>query len=116
MLSPANTKIWLYPTPIDFRKGMDSLSYIVADKLKMNPASGQLFIFRNKGLTKLKMLYWEDNGYWLFYKRLSKGKFILPIISDAAMGISRQQFSWLLSGLSLLEKTSHKPLKVQHIY
>ena len=77
----------------------------------MNPASGQLFIFRNKGLTKLKMLYWEDNGYWLFYKRLSKGKFILPIISDAAMGISRQQFSWLLSGLSLLEKTVINPLK-----
>ena len=95
---------------------MDSLSYIVADRLKMNPASGQLFIFRNKGLTKLKMLYWEDNGYWLFYKRLSKGKFILPKISGAAMGISRQQFSWLLSGLSLLEKTSHNPLKVQHIY
>ena len=95
---------------------MDSLSYIVADRLKMNPASGQLFIFRNKGLTKLKMLYWEDNGYWLFYKRLSKGKFVLPKIDDTAMGINRQQFSWLLSGLSLLEKTSHKPLKVQHIY
>jgi transposase len=48
---------------------------MVADHLNLNPASGQLFLFRNKTQKKLKILWWDKNGFWLFYKRLEKGKF-----------------------------------------
>lgn len=94
-----NAPIWFYPKPVDFRKQMDGLVMLVADHLQLNPTSGQLFLFRNRHANKIKMLWWEKNGFWLCYKRLEKGKLKFPKINDAAMSLTSEQFSWLLSGL-----------------
>jgi len=94
-----NAAIWLYPMPVDFRRQMDGLVMLVADHLQMNPTSGQLFLFRNRHANKIKMLCWDKNGFWLCYKRLEKGKLKFPKINDAAMSLTSEQFSWLLSGL-----------------
>jgi transposase len=99
MLSTYTTPIWLYPKPIDFRCQIDGLVILVADQLKLNPTSGQLFIFRNKKANKIKMLWWDWNGFCLLYKRLERGKLIFPKINDQAMELTRDQLSWLLSGL-----------------
>jgi transposase len=66
---PSNTTIWFHRQPIDFRKQIDGLVLLVADTLDKDPTSGQLFIFRNKKADQLKILYWEDDGFWMFYKR-----------------------------------------------
>ena len=50
-----NAAIWLYPTPVDFRKQMDGLVMLVADHLDMNPTSGQLFLFRNRHANKSEL-------------------------------------------------------------
>jgi len=76
-----NAAIWLYPKPVDFRKQMDGLVMLVADHLQLNPTSGQLFLFRNRHANKIKMLWWENNGFWLCYKRLEKGKLKFPKIN-----------------------------------
>lgn len=110
MLSFFNTQIWLHPKPIDFRKQIDGLVLIIADHLQMNPASGQLFLFRNKQRDKLKMLYWEHNGFWLLYRRLEKGRFKFPDLSKAVIELNRDEFSWLLSGLDFTKHNSFKPL------
>jgi transposase len=91
--------IWLYPIQIDFRKQIDGIVILVADYLNLNPASGQLFLFRNRTGNKLKILWWDKNGFWLFYKRLEKGKFKFPEISAETIELSREQMGWLLSGL-----------------
>ena len=100
MLLPFNAEIFLYPKPIDFRKQIDGIVEIVADTLDMNPTSGQIFIFRNKLADKLKILYWDRNGFWLLYRRLEQGKFIIPQ-DGVAMSLTLDQFNWLLTGLNI---------------
>lgn len=99
MLGLLNTRIWLYPKPIDFRKQMDGLIMLVADQLKLTPTSGEIFLFRNRHSNKIKILYWERNGFWLCYKRLEQGKLLFPSINDEALYLTSDQLSWLLSGL-----------------
>ncbi len=99
MLWSFNQKIWLYKLPTDFRKQIDGLVLIVADRLNEDPTSGQLFLFRNRQANKLKMLWWDNNGFWLFYKRLEKGRFKLPAICDETTSIHRDELMALLSGL-----------------
>jgi transposase len=103
MLLPFNTDIWLYPNPIDFRKQMDGLVMLVADHLKLKPTSGQIFLFRNRHANKIKLLWWDRNGFWLCYKRLEQGRLKFPAKSDTAMILTSEQFSWLLSGLDFAE-------------
>lgn len=107
MLFPSTLPIWLYPMPIDFRKQIDGLVLLIADHMKLNPTSGQLFLFRNKTAKKIKLLFWDKNGFWLFYKRLEKGRFIFPEIEDHIIKLSSDQLSWLLSGLDF---SSHESL------
>jgi transposase len=99
MLSSYRLPIWLYPKPIDFRKQIDGLVLLIADHLDLNPASGQLFLFRNRSANKLKLLWWDTNGFWLCYKRLEQGRLIFPTIEDKVLELSYHQLSWLLSGL-----------------
>ena len=74
MILPFKAPIYFYRKPIDFRCGIDGLCLLVADKLKDNPSSGNIFIFRNKGNDRIKILYYENNGFWLLYIRLEQGK------------------------------------------
>jgi len=73
-----NQTIWYYQFPIDFRKQVDGLVLLIADKLERDPVSGQLFIFRNRQSNKLKLLWWDHHGFWLLYRRIEKGRFKLP--------------------------------------
>jgi transposase len=116
MLLPFQAAIWFYPKPVDFRRQMDGLVILISSHLKKDPTSGQLFLFRNKHSDKIKILYWDDRGFWLCYKRLESGKFIFPAIQDVAMEITREQFSWLLSGLDFTKYTSIPKLKVSNFY
>lgn len=105
MLLSFNGNIWLYPNPIDFRKQIDAIVLLVADHLQLNPTSGQLFLFRNR-TAKIKMLWWDRNGFWLCYKRLEKGKLKFPAIIDQALQLTRDQLGWLLSGLDCMKQIS----------
>jgi len=107
MIFTMNEPIWFHPAPIDFRKQLDGLIMLVADQLQLNPASGQLFLFRDRTGRKIKMLWCDRNGFWLFYKRFEKGRLIFPKSGDAVMSLTRDQLSWLLSGLDCL---MHSPL------
>lgn len=93
------TPIWLYPVPVDFRKQIDGLVILIADKLEKDPASSELFIFRNRTADKVKLLWYDNNGFWLCYKRLEKGRLKFPSQSADIFELSREQLSWLLSGL-----------------
>lgn len=68
-------RIFLAIAPIDFRKGIHGISTICRAQLQQDPLSGHYFIFRNKRMTDIKMLYYDTQGFCLFQKRLSAGKF-----------------------------------------
>jgi transposase len=104
MVFPFQASIWLYPKPVDFRKQMDGLVLLVADHLQLNPTSGQLFLFRNRSANKIKVLWWDRNGFWLCYKRLEQGRFMFPPVQDTVMTLTRDQLSWLLSGIDYLKQ------------
>ena len=106
MLLSYATPIWLYPKPIDFRKQIDGIVILIADHLQLNPVSGQLFLFRNCHANKIKMLWWDRNGFCLFYKRIEKGRLKFPTVHDQVLELTRDQLSWLLSGLDYMKQSS----------
>lgn len=69
--------------PVDFRKSIDGLAIAVGRALGRDPMGGEMFLFRNRTRTALKALYWTPNGFVLVYKRLERGRFVLP---DVAVG------------------------------
>ena len=78
-------RILLAIEPADFRKGIDGLARLCRTALKSDPFSGAVFVFRNKKATALKILVYDGQGFWLFQKRLSKGRFgWWPQDTDAA--------------------------------
>lgn len=93
------TRIYLAVAPVDMRKSFDGLSAVVVDVLKLNPLDGHLFLFRGKCGDKIKVLYWNRNGFALWYKRLEKGRFKWPRTAQSPLEISAQEFALLLDGI-----------------
>jgi transposase len=79
MLSwPPTVRIFLCADATDMRKGFDSLACLVESSLALDPLSGHLFVFRSRRGDRIKILYWDKDGYALWYKRLEKGSFRFP--------------------------------------
>jgi len=116
MLSFVNSKMWFYKQPIDFRKQIDGLVILLADQLNQNPTSGQIFIFRSRKGDRVKILFWERNGFWLLYKRLEKGRFKFPNIEDSQLELNPEQLDWLLSGLNMMEHRLLPTVKATSFY
>ena len=96
---PAGVRVYLAMGPTDMRKGIDSLSVLVQEHLKLDPFSGQLFAFRGRRGGLLKVLYWDSQGFCLFAKRLEKGRFVWPITREGVVTLSPAQLSMLLEGI-----------------
>ena len=76
--SPDLPMVYLCREAVDFRKGLHALAVLVESQLKLDPFSAQLFAFRNRRATAVKVLYWERNGFCLWQKRLEKERFHWP--------------------------------------
>lgn len=81
------------------RKSFDGLCGIVRSELKTDPLSGSLFVFCNRRRNMVKLLYWERDGFVIFYKRLERGTFTLPDKCPADGLIDRRQLSMLMEGI-----------------
>lgn len=84
--------------PVDFRKGIDGLAGLCEHELKTNPRSGTLFVFISRDLTKVKILTYEGNGFWLITKRLSKGRFKFPKLAEPLSSYHAGELRKLLLG------------------
>lgn len=85
-------KVYLHREPVDFRKQINGLSVIVQEALKMDPFEDALFVFINCSRNRIKALYWERNGFCLWFKRLEKDKFSWPKhLRDDVVTISEQK-------------------------
>jgi transposase len=110
MLNKVSTEqVYLACGSTDMRKSIDGLAAIVQISFSLDPFSTGLFVFCNKTRNKLKILQWEHNGFWLYYKRLEKGKFHWPTENNSEpKNISQRELNWLLDGLELEQKHAHK--------
>ena len=69
------TRIFIKPGPTDFRKQINGLSIVVAEDMKLDPFGNFIFLFSNKRRNRIKILFWDKNGFWLMLKRLEKDRF-----------------------------------------
>ena len=86
-------------TPVDFRRGMDSLAGLVQLSLGANPFCGDIFIFRSKRADRVKILVWDTSGLVLIWKQLQQGAFRWPPVMDGVMKRSPVEFAALFDGL-----------------
>ncbi len=103
MLSlPPSVRIFLCSQPTDMRKSFDTLAALVRDALQDNPLSGHLFVFRNKLGDRLKLLFWDTDGFVIYYKRLEEGSFQFPAArSNHGVEIRAADLAMLLDGVDL---------------
>lgn len=92
-------RYFLYGQPTDMRCGMYSLAAIVANSLRQNPLSGDIFIFIGKRGNQIRLLEWDKDGYALYSKRLEKGTFERP--SGEKLELSAQELMLILAGIQL---------------
>ena len=110
---PQMPRIYLYREPVDFRKSYRGLAAIVEQELGHNPFEGALYAFTNRRRDKIKLLYWEDNGFVLYYKSLAEEKFYWPKGKDEVLTLSGQQINWLLDGYDLGAMKGHRKLQYE---
>jgi transposase len=99
----ANVRIFLCTLPTDMRRGFDRLAETVRASLCRDPLDGSLFVFRSRGGDRLKILYWDKDGFCLWYKRLEEGTFRFPATQPGAAGveIKASEMAMLLEGIDL---------------
>jgi transposase len=66
---PPAVRIWLGTQPVDLRRSFDALAEQVRQHLLADPLSGHLFVFRNKRADRVKLLYWDEDGFVIIYKK-----------------------------------------------
>lgn len=108
MLSiPSNTPIYLYTPPADLRKGFDGLSGLVRKHLG-DPLSGALFLFVNRRRDRMKILHWDNGGFWLYYRLLEKGTFEQLAADGEKLQIDAAQLTMLLAGVTVASSKRRK--------
>jgi transposase len=101
---PRQVKIFVALQPTDMRRGFPGLSGEVQSTLDQDPLSGHLFLFRNRRRDRIKILFWDGDGYVIYYKQLARGSFEFPEPSgphSAVAQIRASELSMLLDGIEL---------------
>ena len=106
-------QVYVHREAVDFRKQVNGLTALVEQELKLDPFAPACFVFRNKRADKVKLIWWERNGFWLAYKRLEQDRFVWPRGEAAVITLSLQQLQWLLAGFDLGAMRGHAPRHYQ---
>ena len=100
---PSSVRVYLAAEPVDLRRGHDGLVAIVRNTWKLDPFEGHLFVFLGRRLDRVKILVWDCNGFVLYYKRLSQGRFRMPSIPAGATRVAMDAttLAMLLDGIDV---------------
>ena len=100
MIGPGTgVRVYLACGTTDMRKGIAGLAALAQDVLRQNPASGAVFAFRGRRGDRLKLLYWDGQGFCLYYKVLERGRFPWPVAGDGAARLTSAQLAMLWEGI-----------------
>jgi len=100
---PPSVRIYFATALVDMRNGIDGLRAMVEGALKKDPYGGHLFVFVGKSKDKVKILFWDRNGFVLYLKRLERGRFQLPAVDERTKHVAMEpaQLAMLLDGIDL---------------
>jgi transposase len=102
---PAQIRVFVYRLPTDMRKSFHGLVALTESAVKQDPLSGSLFVFFNRQRDRIKILYWGQTGFCIWYQQLQKGTYQLPaaksLEEQETMEVTRAQLSLILDGIDL---------------
>ena len=100
MLTFGGGRIFLVAGATDMRKSFNGLAGIVRERLQDDPMSRDLFFFCNRGKNRMKVLVSDESGMWVLAKRLDRGTFAWPAVTDGVVKVEyrEEQLALLLSG------------------
>jgi len=102
MLNVTGKRVYLACGKTDMRKSINGLAAIVEGTFKLDPFDGALFVFCNRSRDRVKILEWDGDGFWLYFKRLEKGHFRWPEPGEeATMTLSGEELNILLGGAKI---------------
>lgn len=109
-------KVYLACGKTDLRKSINGLSEIVQHHFKLDPRQKILFGFCNRQRNRVKILVWEDNGFWIHFKRIEKGSIVWPEISDDehTMDITLEDFENLIKSPGIRQKIKRQEVWKKH--
>lgn len=110
-----NNKVFLVLGSTNMRKSINGLMIEVSNHEGLDVFSGNFFVFCNATKKIIKILYWEQNGFCLWQKRLEKHHFKWPNNRSEVYAIDPKQLRWLLDGLDIKQLTSHRELLYKNV-
>lgn len=107
---PVSVRVYLCLDPCDMRRSFDGLHALVRDHLQLDAFAGHLYLFANKRKDRLKLLYWDRDGFAIWAKRLEAGCFAIPTGEPGSpqLEITTEELGALLSGIDLSSATRRK--------
>ena len=112
MLTFTGKRIYLACGATDMRKQINGLAAMVEGSFKLDPFDAAIFVFCNRQRDRLKILEWDGDGFWLYFKRLEKGRFRWPAVGDeATMTLEAEEFSHLLGSPRVVQKIKRDEVK-----
>jgi transposase len=96
---PTGVRVWIATGHTDMRRGMQSLALQVQEGLKRDPHGGDLYVFRGRSGSLIKILWHDGIGMSLYAKRLEHGRFIWPSATSGVVSISTSQLAYMLDGI-----------------
>ena len=110
---PPGTRVFVATVAVDMRRGFDGLAAAAREHMRREvlDEAGALFVFFNRRLDRVKILWWQVASYYLLYKRLEKGRFRVPPplhLSDEHVAIDPTELLLILDGVRLPKKKRHR--------
>lgn len=107
---PASVRVYVCLTPCDMRRSFDGLQALVRDHLDLDPFAGHLYLFASRRRDRLKILYWDRDGFAVWSKRLEEGTYAIPFAEPHTRRIEMtpEELGALLSGIDLSTATRRK--------
>lgn len=108
---PASVRVYLCTAPCDMRRSFDGLYALVSGTMQLNAFEGHLFVFSNRRKDRIKILYWDRDGFAIWAKRLEEGTYAMPFTDAGAeqrQEITAQELGAILSGIDLNQATRRK--------
>jgi transposase len=96
---PTGVRVWIAAGQTDMRRGMQSLALQVQEGLKRDPHAGDLYVFRGRSGSLIKILWHDGIGMSLYAKRLERGRFVWPSATSDVVSISTSQLAYMLDGI-----------------
>lgn len=107
---PASVRVYLATAPCDMRRSFDGLHALVTQVLQLDAFAGHLFVFANRRRDRVKILYWDRDGFAVWAKRLEEGTYAMPFseAGEVRREITAQELGALLSGIDLSQAQRRK--------